>query len=145
MKASLYEATFKVDTSYISSSHGFPHILFKQPPVTSKNFSSICGKGKTQWRNEASTQQTYWLLSIFFFQELQQNLFLKTGLHPSTLQLCFLAQHLELGEVKTSLSTSTYMHHPIMMMVLELLILQRVNLKMSNLLLKINKGSINLC
>lgn len=81
----------------------------------------------------------------FFFQELQQNFFLKTGLHPSTLQLCFLAQHLELGEVKTSLSTSTYMHHPIMMVVLELLILQRVNLKMSNLLLKINKGSINLC
>ena len=66
MKASLYEATFKVDTSYISSSHGFPHILFKQPPVTSKNFSSICGKGKTQWRNEASTQQIYWLLKIFF-------------------------------------------------------------------------------
>ena len=72
MKASLYEATFKVYTSYISSSHGFPHILFKQPPVTSKNFSSICGKGKTQWRNEASTQQTYWLLSIFFFKSFNK-------------------------------------------------------------------------
>ena len=81
----------------------------------------------------------------YFFSRASTKLIPQDWSTSFNITTLFPGQHQELGEVKTSPSTSTYMHHPIMMVVLELLILQRVNLKMSNLLLKINKGSINLC
>ena len=40
----LFKSSVKVNTSYKSSSHGLLHILFKQPPIASKNLCSICGE-----------------------------------------------------------------------------------------------------